>query len=160
MRASCEVGPGCRHKASSRRAKKLTRCVDRLQDLAVAFKQGFTRQDRQNIGKATVGRIPVGIRVEQPVGLFQTRVQGGAGQGDQQRDHGVWNGNLSDEVDLPVEDVFAIVIKTQNKASGDHQAGVLEGLHRIGQRALDVLVLPGLFEAVDRRRFQAEKKPS
>ena len=75
----------------------------------------------------------------------------------QQADHGQRDGALLNELHLAVEDVFRIVIESDDEAGDHFHAVALNAPDALQKAAMGVLHLLRFLEALFRRRFDAEK---
>src|SRR6185312_13344889 len=107
--------------------------VDRSHDGLIAFDQSFRIHLRCEIESA-LSIVTRGF-AKQPAFLFKSLPKLGAGQCIQQSHHREWNRTLADEVYLALEDVAAIIIKSNNEAGHDFHTIALNLLDRINHVA-------------------------
>src|SRR5256714_11202745 len=150
-------GPVLRHapQAFERALVVLARVVDRPHDRLVALDETGRVHLRHEVQFAV--RVLAGAFRYQAALLLQTTPELRVRQRRQQSDHRERNGALAYEVDLPLEDVFRVVVEADDETGHHLHPVTLNLLYGVEHVAARVLPLLRLLEALDHGRLDAEE---
>src|SRR4029077_4168641 len=129
--------------------------IDALQVGAIAVHKPLSIHTRFEI-EPQIEIVSVAIAYDAAF-LLQPAIELSTRKRLQQSDHGKRDGAFLNELHLPIEDVVGIVIESDDEASHDFHAVVLDAADVLKETAVGVLHLLRLFEAFFRRRFDAKK---
>src|ERR1043166_4646374 len=129
--------------------------VDGAQNLLVAFDETRRVHPRDEVQRA-LGIVPQTFPQQPPL-LLQATPELRVGQGRQEADHRQRDGALADEVDLPLEDVFGVVVEADDEAAHPLHPGAWNLVYRFEQVAPRVLPLLPFLQALLDGRLDAEE---
>lgn len=122
------------------------RGVEGGQEAFVAGDEGFAVHGRDEV-QAGIRVFACGVAKEPVFGL-QPPPEPCFGHGGENADHGRDHPDFLDETDLLFEDAFRIAVESDDESAHDLQAVLVQGLDRVGEIHVHVLLFAAFLEAV------------
>lgn len=129
--------------------------VEVFKELAVAFDEVLDVHARDDVGGAV--HVVAGGFTEEAAFAFHAGVEGGAGRGLEDADHGHDDAAFLDEIDLPLEDARGVGVEADDEAALNLEAVLLDGFDAGYEVAATVLDFVALGEAFLGGGFEADE---
>lgn len=133
----------------------MARFIKALHEVAVTIDEEFPVQFWTEI-KSRLRGVAGGIRFQPP--FFQeSTIETSLRQGVQKSHHGGHHSRMLNELELPLENVGAIVVEPDDEPTHHFEAGPLQDLDGFREITMAVLQFPAFYQAFGRGRLNASQ---